>query len=56
MYLSKIALFLPFVLALASAAPVAEAEAAPELAVRAPEMLKRGFGCPFNRQQCNDHV
>ena len=56
MYFSRIALFLPLVLSLAAAAPVAEAEAAPELAVRAPEMLKRGFGCPFDRQACNDHV
>ncbi|MCJ1365130.1 hypothetical protein MMC16_004250 [Acarospora aff. strigata] len=54
MYFSKIAVF-SFFVALAAAAPVAEAEAAPELSVRAPENLKRGFGCPFNRQQCNDH-
>jgi len=56
MHLSKIALFLPFVLSLAAAAPVPEAEAAPELAVREPEVLKRYFGCPFFSGQCNDHV
>ncbi len=56
MYLSKITLFLPVVLSLANAVPIAEAEAAPELAVRAPEILKRGFGFPFDRQACNDHV
>ena len=56
MYLSKTVLFLPLLLSLAAAVPVAEAEASPDLAVRAPELLKRGFGCPFNRQACNDHV
>jgi hypothetical protein len=55
MQFSKIALFLPL-LSFAAAIPVAEAEAAPEISVRAPEMLKRGFGCPFNRYECNAHV
>lgn len=50
MHFTKL-VFLPFIIALAMAAPAAEAE--PEANT---ELLKRGFGCPFDRERCNTHV
>lgn len=57
---------LSFMLAFASAAPAAVADAAPAPVFDAEadaglfeldnQLAKRGFGCPFHAQECNDHV
>lgn len=55
MYLSKAIVFVVATLFTTTfAAPAADpvAEPAPVDA----ELAPRGFGCPFNRYQCNDHV
>ncbi|KAF2860009.1 hypothetical protein K470DRAFT_258354 [Piedraia hortae CBS 480.64] len=58
---------LPVFALLAGAAPVADADDGYQisedlqaevndlLTKRDPEIVKRGFGCPLFRQQCNDH-
>lgn len=62
MHFSKIAVLVPFVLALAAAAPAAEPAPQPEAIAELEDieqlhqLTKRGFGCPLNRQECNDHV
>lgn len=53
MYFSKLAGLALLALAsttLAAPAPIEEVEA------RGEALEARGFGCPLNRQQCNDHV
>jgi hypothetical protein len=70
MHFSKISAIILTVLAAGgAAAPYAEADSETVQAVREevapgqpeypeehPAVSKRGFGCPFNRYQCNDHV
>ncbi len=55
MYFSKaitLAVVALFTTALAAPAAEALAEAAPV----ENDLVARGFGCPFNRYQCNEHV
>lgn len=51
MRLSSITVFLPFILAFASAIPAPGADAAP-----APVILGRDYGCPYYPEQCNEAV
>ena len=56
MYFSKIALFLPFILSMAVAAPAPVGEEEVAEAQQAEGILtKRGFGCP-NDVLCSQHV